>query len=373
MLIIKNGVSYMKNNNTQEDAFKLLMSARVLFRGIKRFDLDTRRKHLKHYGIWLYSRLKRPLTRDDFRVKGRITEQTIYIYFDTLNTFYRACGSPINKRKANLSDDELKKFISGNKKIEKNGCWGSNHFNSALESGRLSTTFRGKTTLLYKTVYELFKGPVGEKCILHSCDNPSCFNPEHLSLGDHSENAKQSLERGRWATGKKSRPKNKIRDPYDYEALLSFVQQNCDISKKDEYLYRGKLQNHGYVTIGIAGKSFLIHRLLLANKLGKTYNEIEIARHVLPDGSEPQKHDLNPNHILEGSRTDNMYDQIKHSKLFKLSVDDVKKVKKDMKKQNFTLPGSKTAFDKKWADNLGVKFQTISDIRRNHRWRHINA
>lgn len=35
------------------------------------------------------------------------------------------------------------------------------------------------------------------QCILHSCDNPSCINPKHLSLGSQRENVAQMVERGR--------------------------------------------------------------------------------------------------------------------------------------------------------------------------------
>ena len=33
--------------------------------------------------------------------------------------------------------------------------------------------------------------------VLHSCDNPPCCNPAHLSLGNNSENMAQAYERGR--------------------------------------------------------------------------------------------------------------------------------------------------------------------------------
>lgn len=45
--------------------------------------------------------------------------------------------------------------------------------------------------------YEAVKGPRGKLCVLHTCDNPPCINPEHLVLGTRADNNADRDRKGR--------------------------------------------------------------------------------------------------------------------------------------------------------------------------------
>lgn len=57
--------------------------------------------------------------------------------------------------------------------------------------------YQGKVQLVHRVTYEELTGPIGDLHVLHSCDNPCCYNPDHLSLGTHLDNMRDRVAKGR--------------------------------------------------------------------------------------------------------------------------------------------------------------------------------
>ena len=76
-------------------------------------------------------------------------------------------------------------------------CW---EWTGALgPHGYGRTSGNGKYDLVASRVsYELTKGQIPDGLIvIHSCDNPKCVNPSHLSVGTHLDNMQDMIKKGR--------------------------------------------------------------------------------------------------------------------------------------------------------------------------------
>jgi len=95
-------------------------------------------------------------------------------------------------------------------KILKNGCW--EWTGAKFPSGYGGFSFNGKKVYAHRFAYQIFRMITGELrkdiCVCHSCDFPSCVNPDHLWLGTMTENIADRDRKGRHVkAGQKRRAK----------------------------------------------------------------------------------------------------------------------------------------------------------------------
>src|SRR5574340_407485 len=79
------------------------------------------------------------------------------------------------------------------------GCWLWTGAVKELGYGVIGLGTREQgTSKAHRVSWELHNGPIPSGLnVLHSCDTPSCVNPDHLRLGTLSDNARDCVNRGR--------------------------------------------------------------------------------------------------------------------------------------------------------------------------------
>jgi len=79
---------------------------------------------------------------------------------------------------------------------ESTGCW--EWTQNKTSQGYGNATFKTKTWKAHRLSYTAFIGDIPEGLVvMHSCDNPSCCNPQHLSVGTQKDNMDDMVRKGR--------------------------------------------------------------------------------------------------------------------------------------------------------------------------------
>lgn len=86
--------------------------------------------------------------------------------------------------------------------VDKTGCWLWTACLNGAGYGRIRVN--RKTLKAHRVSYELHKGPIPDGLfVCHSCDVPSCVNPDHLWLGTSQDNVDDCVRKGRQTRGEK--------------------------------------------------------------------------------------------------------------------------------------------------------------------------
>jgi hypothetical protein len=110
----------------------------------------------------------------------------------------------------------LDKFLS--KVSITNHCW---EWIGYCKNGRYGTIYFGKKSFQAHVMsHILYVGPVEPgNVVMHSCDNPTCVNPAHLSQGSLKDNTQDCIAKGRFR--KPSRYKLSEESVTEIKKLLS--------------------------------------------------------------------------------------------------------------------------------------------------------
>ena len=104
-----------------------------------------------------------------------------------------------------MEDDEYKKRFWTKVDIkDKEDCW---EWQGAIQSKGYGSVgiSKGKTALAHRIAFEITYGEIPNGLmVLHTCDDRSCVNPNHLYLGTHQDNMKDMVTRDRQARGERN-------------------------------------------------------------------------------------------------------------------------------------------------------------------------
>lgn len=102
-----------------------------------------------------------------------------------MSEFGIAKAPRVKKVKTYKRKGALERLFS-RREIQPNGCW--NYTGCVAPTGYGRISFNGESSYVHRTMFLLMGGDP-ELWVLHNCDNPKCFNPEHLRGGTAKENS----------------------------------------------------------------------------------------------------------------------------------------------------------------------------------------
>ena len=124
---------------------------------------------------------------------------------------------------AQTMDEDQIRFWEKVDKSSPNGCWEWTAAHNEVGYGKFrlggANFYAHRVSAMWAGMIDSAKAPLRTEqhikgFVLHKCDNPKCVNPEHLWIGNASDNQKDAYQKGRHTppNNKEWREKQKITD-----------------------------------------------------------------------------------------------------------------------------------------------------------------
>ena len=113
--------------------------------------------------------------------------------------------------------------------------------------------WNGRMCMAHRLVYQIFTGPIPTGLrVLHSCDNPPCCNPAHLSVGTDADNHADMVRKGRRRTnGFENRKHCPQGHPYDEQNTKVFERRRycraCHKTYSNEWARKNRDRKREYL------------------------------------------------------------------------------------------------------------------------------